>query len=150
MRINIENQLSNTEMPGDTRSLSSNEDSNSMKKNEHGFVENSNQKAEGFFVPLHDSSSMSTGEDPEKRDPTDSEQNILADYSEEQVMNMGRQFAKKYDLPNDSDIFARAAALARRPNEYDRLNMLTEEERIACYDEIHHPWSCLLYTSRCV
>lgn len=96
----------------------------------------------GVFVPMNDDSSISSiGEDPEGRDPNSvQEENILAEYSEEQVMNMGRAFAKKYELPNDDDIFARGAALARKPNEYDRLNVLKEDERIACYDEIHHPW----------
>ncbi|CDO94392.1 unnamed protein product [Kluyveromyces dobzhanskii CBS 2104] len=98
--------------------------------------------AGGVFVPANDDSSFSsTGEDPEGRDPTVlQEENILAEYSEEQVMNMARAFAKKYELPNEDDIFGRAGALARKPNEYDRLNVLKEEERIACYDEIHHPW----------
>ena len=75
----------------------------------------------GVFVAMNDDSSISSiGEDPEGRDPNSvQEENILAEYSEEQVMNMGRAFAKKYELPNDDDIFARGAALARKPNEYD-------------------------------
>ena len=100
----------------------------------------------GVFVPLNDDdtsslSSAAAGEDPEKRDPTKmDEDNVLSEYSEEQVMNMGRAFAAKYNLPNDDDIFGRAAALARRPTEYDRMDHLKEDERIACYDEIHHPF----------
>ena len=35
--------------------------------------------------------------------------NILAQYTEEQVMQMGRNYAHKYDL--DPDLFGRAAAL---------------------------------------
>ncbi|SCU79043.1 LAMI_0A07074g1_1 [Lachancea mirantina] len=66
--------------------------------------------------------------------------NVLAEYSEDQVMQMGRAFAHKYNLPNEGDIFARAAALARRPEHYDHMTFLSEEERLACYDEIHHPW----------
>lgn len=65
--------------------------------------------------------------------------NVLAEYSEEQVAQMGRAFARKYELPNEDDIFARAAVLARSPEHYDHMSLLTEEERLACYDEQYHP-----------
>lgn len=94
----------------------------------------------GIFVPAEDTLSLSSEEDPEKRASGESGDNILAEYTEEQVMEMGRQFAEKYGLPNEDDIFGRAAGLARRPDNYDRLSYLKEDERIACYDEIHHPW----------
>lgn len=69
--------------------------------------------------------------------------NVLGQYSVKQVMQMGRHFAEKHNLPNDDDIFARAAALARDPNRYDHMEFLSEEERIACYDETHRPWSSM-------
>ncbi|KAH3902557.1 related to arabinose-proton symporter [Saccharomycodes ludwigii] len=68
------------------------------------------------------------------------ENNVLGSYTEEQVMEMGRNFALKYNLPNENDIFGRAAALARSPNNFDRMEFLTQGEKIACYDEIHHKW----------
>ncbi|SCV01520.1 LANO_0F12200g1_1 [Lachancea nothofagi CBS 11611] len=78
--------------------------------------------------------------DSEKHAPDLAPDNVLAEYSEEQVMQMGRAFARKYELPNDDDVFARAAALARLPSRYDHMSFLTEEERLACYDEEHKPF----------
>lgn len=69
--------------------------------------------------------------------------NVLGQYSVKQVMQMGRHFAEKHELPNDDDIFARAAALARDPNRYDHMDFLSEDERIACYDESHRPWTSM-------
>ncbi len=65
--------------------------------------------------------------------------NILSHYDEEQVMNMGRNFALKHDLPNP-ELFARAAALAREPKNYNRMSFLSDEEKEVVHNEIHHPW----------
>lgn len=94
----------------------------------------------GVLKPKTGDSSF-LGEDTEfTASPDPENDNVLAEYSVEQVMNMGRSFAKKYDLPNEDDIFGRAAALARNPTAYDHMSFLKEDERLACYDEIHHPW----------
>lgn len=69
--------------------------------------------------------------------------NVLGQYTTKQVMQMGRHFALKYDLPNDGDIFGKAAALARNPTHFDRMDFLLEEERLACYEEAHNPWSSM-------
>lgn len=53
--------------------------------------------------------------------------NILADYTEPEVMNMGAHYARKYGL--DEDLFRRAAALARHPFQYKSMDFLTEEEK---------------------
>ena len=68
--------------------------------------------------------------------------NILSQYSEKQVMQMGRNYASKYDL--DVDLFARAAALARMPAEFNSMPFLTEQEKIGLNKEAtkrwHVPW----------
>ncbi|KAG7851165.1 hypothetical protein KL941_000834 [Ogataea angusta] len=66
------------------------------------------------------------------------DQNVLSQYSEEEVMNLGRAYARQNDL--DEDLFAHAAAIARSPSKFNSMDFLTEEEKKALYDEIHHPW----------
>ncbi|CCH42225.1 putative membrane protein [Wickerhamomyces ciferrii] len=70
--------------------------------------------------------------------PTE-ENNILTQYDLEQVMQMGRNFALKHDF-QDVELFARGAALARNPKDYNRMPFLSDEEKEAVYNEIHHPW----------
>lgn len=105
------------------------------------------QNAESLFKPrMTESSSADLENDSFVNDDdnnTSGDGNVLGQYSTKQVMQMGRHFAEKHDLPNDDDIFARAAALARDPNRFDHMAFLSEEERIACYDEIHRPWSSM-------
>ena len=68
--------------------------------------------------------------------------NILSQYSEKQVMQMGRNYASKHGL--DTDLFARAAALARMPAEFNSMPFLTEQEKIGLNKEAtkrwHVPW----------
>ena len=64
--------------------------------------------------------------------------NILSQYSEKQVMQMGRNYALKYDL--DPDLFARAAALARTPDEFNAMPFITEEEKQALHKESTKKW----------
>ena len=64
--------------------------------------------------------------------------NILSQYSQEQVMNMGRNFAKKHDL--DPELFARGAAVARAPSSFNKLAFLSHEEKEALFRETSHPW----------
>ncbi|KAG7714122.1 hypothetical protein KL949_004977 [Ogataea haglerorum] len=64
--------------------------------------------------------------------------NILSNYSEEQVMAMGRNYALKYGL--DPELFSRAAAVARAPNRFNSMEFLSEGEKEALYEESHHPW----------
>jgi len=84
------------------------------------------------------SSSSSSSSSKPIASPTE-DQNILTQYDVEQVMNMGRNFALKHDLPNP-ELFARGAALARNPKNFNSMNFLSDDEKLATYNEIHHPW----------
>lgn len=64
--------------------------------------------------------------------------NILSQYSEKQAMLMGRNYALKYNL--DPDLFARAAALARNPLEFNSMEFLSEEEKISLNKEVTRRW----------
>lgn len=59
--------------------------------------------------------------------------NILADYTEEEVMNMGAHYARKHGL--DEDLFSRGAALARHPFQYNNMPFLSEDEKIQLHLE---------------
>ncbi|KAK6458671.1 arabinose-proton symporter [Scheffersomyces xylosifermentans] len=64
--------------------------------------------------------------------------NILSQYTEKQVMQMGRNYASKHGL--DPDLFARAAALSRAPEEFNSMPFLSEEEKIALNLESTKKW----------
>lgn len=65
--------------------------------------------------------------------------NILSQYSEKQAMLMGRNYALKNNL--NPDLFAKAAALARNPLEFNSMEFLSEEEKIALNREVTHKWN---------
>ncbi|ODV77181.1 uncharacterized protein CANTADRAFT_27107 [Suhomyces tanzawaensis NRRL Y-17324] len=106
-------------------------------------------REDGLFE--HSSSASSLAEKKPK-DPSDLESshshlaeagqgergNILAQYSEKQVMQMGRNYASKHGL--DADLFARAAGLARTPLEFNSMPFLTEEEKIDLNLEATKRW----------
>lgn len=64
--------------------------------------------------------------------------NILSQYSEKQVMQMGRNYALKHDL--DPELFARAAALARTPEEFNAMPFLLDVEKQALHKEATKKW----------
>ncbi|KAI5953118.1 hypothetical protein KGF54_002489 [Candida jiufengensis] len=64
--------------------------------------------------------------------------NILSQYTEKQVMVMGRNYAIKYGL--DPDLFAKGAALARAPNAFNSMPFLTDEEKQGLYLEQTKKW----------
>lgn len=64
--------------------------------------------------------------------------NILLQYTEEQVMQMGRNYALKYDL--DPELFARGAALARTPADFNSMAIFSEDEKIALNLEATKKW----------
>lgn len=72
--------------------------------------------------------------------------NILSQYSEKQAMLMGRNYALKHNL--DPDLFARAAALARNPLEFNSMEFLSEEEKISLNKEVTRRWHILASWSR--
>ena len=71
-------------------------------------------------------------------DDVEENKNILSQYDQEHVMNMGRMFAKAYDL--DPELFARGAAVAQRPKSFAKMDILSEDEKEALQREIDHPW----------
>lgn len=64
--------------------------------------------------------------------------NILSQYTEEQVIQMGRNYALKHDL--DPELFGRAAALARSPGDFNSMAFLSEHEKEMLHNEITHKW----------
>jgi len=76
---------------------------------------------------------------PDHSEPQAGFDNILSHYDEEQVMNMGRNFALKHDLPNP-ELFARGAALARNPKGYNRMSFLSDDEKQVIFKEFNNPW----------
>ena len=64
--------------------------------------------------------------------------NILLQYTQEQVMQMGRNYALKYDL--DPELFARGAALARTPADFNSMAIFSEDEKIALNLEATKKW----------
>ncbi|KAL7665749.1 Major facilitator superfamily (MFS) profile domain-containing protein [[Candida] zeylanoides] len=64
--------------------------------------------------------------------------NILSQYTQEQVMQMGRNYALKYDL--DPELFARGAALARTPADFNSMAIFSEDEKIALNLEATKKW----------
>lgn len=55
--------------------------------------------------------------------------NVLSRYTEQQVMEMGRNYAKEHDL--DPELFANAAAVARSPAGFADMSFLSEKEKDA-------------------
>lgn len=78
------------------------------------------------------------GSDTEAQQET-SEENILSQYDEEQVMEMGRNFARKNNL-DDAELFARGAAVARSPKSFNSMSFLSDDEKAAILREATHPW----------
>lgn len=64
--------------------------------------------------------------------------NILSQYSEKQAMQMGRNYALKHGL--EPELFARAAALARNPEDFNSMEFLNEEEKISLNKEVTARW----------
>ncbi|KAM9902346.1 hypothetical protein OXX79_003992 [Metschnikowia pulcherrima] len=64
--------------------------------------------------------------------------NILSQYTEEQAMQMGRNYALKHNL--DATLFGKAAAVARNPYEFNSMEFLTEEDKVALNTEQTKKW----------
>lgn len=112
--------------------------SNALFENNHNDTSynNNNEKFENESSASNDSkSNQSSGPNTDEGGMD----NILSHYDEAQVMNMGRNFAIKHELP-DPELFARAAALAREPKNYNRMSFLSDEEKEVVHKEIHNPW----------
>lgn len=64
--------------------------------------------------------------------------NVLAHFTEAETMKMGKEYAAKYNL--DQDLFARAAALARNPADFNSMDFLTEYEKEQLTLEVTKKW----------
>ncbi|GME92192.1 unnamed protein product [Ambrosiozyma monospora] len=64
--------------------------------------------------------------------------NVLTSYTQDEVMNMGRSYANTYGL--DEELFAKAAAVARKPTEFNRMPFLDDDEKSSLLEEVEHPW----------
>lgn len=76
--------------------------------------------------------------------------NPLAGYSNEQLMQMGEEYARKHELGGEEDIraFRLAAIIARDPFKFDTVEGLTKSELDVLREEVTHKWRQpkLLYT----
>lgn len=88
---------------------------------------------DGLFESKSDEGSTS-----DENAPVDAS-NILTQYDEDQVMAMGRNFASKHGF-QDTELFARGAAVARSPKTFNRMKFLSDDEKQVLHDEIHRPW----------
>lgn len=101
-----------------------------MKSNEEGqisetiFISNSKESLNGVIK----------GDD----EPQYEEGNILTQYSEEQVMGMGRKYAMEHGL--NPELFSRAAAVARFPTGFRSMKFLSEREKLALEIESRKKW----------
>lgn len=92
----------------------------------------------GLFQDSAQSSDSLTSKDNSVNVPLATD-NILAGYTEPEVMQMARDYARDKGL--DEDLFARAGALARNPNGFNSMEFITEDEKHWLQKEIDHPWS---------
>lgn len=67
-------------------------------------------------------------------------QNPLKRYSKEQVVHDAEQFAKNHNLAEYSELFGRAALVARDNKDFENIPELTAEERTALAYERDHKW----------
>lgn len=91
-----------------------------------------NQTSDGIFVS--NSKEDFIEDDEHELD----EGNILTQYSEEQVMDMGRSYADKHGF--DVELFARAAAVARSPSAFQSMSFLYDGEKEALETERRNKW----------
>ncbi|CUM68062.1 uncharacterized protein PRCAT00005777001 [Priceomyces carsonii] len=72
-------------------------------------------------------------------DEDDDRYNVLRQYSEAQVVQMGIHYANTHGL--DEELFARAAALARAPKDYENNVSLNQDEKEALRKEENSRWN---------
>ncbi|CCH42360.1 putative membrane protein [Wickerhamomyces ciferrii] len=108
----------------------------------------SKPRSNSLFQPNYQNSTTSTpdlnseksnGQPGQQGQDEISSDNILSQYDEDQVMQMGKNFALKHNLPNP-EMFAKGAAIARNPKGYNRMSFLTDEEKQVLHQEVHNPW----------
>ncbi|KAL8979680.1 MAG: hypothetical protein Q9177_006077 [Variospora cf. flavescens] len=85
---------------------------------------------------------------PEMADPTGRRQSValnivenpLRRFSPEKTAADARIFAETHDMAEHADLFARAALVAREPNQFDGMTELDDGERAALAYERDHKW----------
>ncbi|CAF0905932.1 unnamed protein product [Adineta steineri] len=68
------------------------------------------------------------------------EENLLKQFTREEAMNDAENFATEHGLAEHTFLFRRAALAARDGDKYESIPELTEEDRTALFNEIHHRW----------
>lgn len=92
-----------------------------------------------FATSSHDDSLHKSASDEAATVPeAEIKGNILTQYTEDQVQQMGRNYAAKENL--DPELFAKAAAVARTPSLFALMSFLSIEEKEALQYEATHKW----------
>jgi len=66
--------------------------------------------------------------------------NPLQGYSQEELAEMGRGFAKKFELGHLEEVVTKGAIVAQDPMAFEHISLLTEEDKAALRFEITHKW----------
>lgn len=68
--------------------------------------------------------------------------NPLAGYTNDQLMQMGEEYARKHQLGGEEDVraFRLAAVIARDPVKFEAVDGLTKDELDVLREEITHKW----------
>lgn len=67
--------------------------------------------------------------------------NPLAGRSHDRLISEGEAFASKYGMEDLTEEFRKGALLAQDPSAFDKLDILTEEDKADLRKEITHKWS---------
>lgn len=102
-----------------------------MNLNTEGLLSIGDAKGSQNFVDVSDSQNY----DSER---AGSHGNILAQYSEKQTIQLGRNYALKHGL--DAELFGKAAALSRAPEDFNSMAFLSDEEKSALDLEARKKW----------
>jgi len=67
-------------------------------------------------------------------------ENPLAGKSREAVIRDARRFARDHGMEEDAEDFVKGALVAQRPDDFENIPELTEEDKAALRYEITHKW----------
>lgn len=65
----------------------------------------------------------------------------LANYSHEQLIEMGADYARNHGMEDLQEEFSKGAMLAQDATAFETLPLLTEEDKTALRREVTHKWS---------
>lgn len=106
-------------------------------ENHDELFEQSNASSQSSVNKKRDTSEMESMNSEVEREQGE-RGNVLSQYTEEQVILMGRNYATKHEL--DPELFGRAAALARSPGAFNSMPFITEQEKQGLYLEATKKW----------